>query len=188
MTARMGDTMRTRGCLMALAVFGVLLLLCCVLGWFVGIPRLRDNLAGSISDSLSTEVADQLDAMAPGTTLDPGTYTLSVADLQAQFDQQDSSTTSDFEMSIDNDGMSIGFTSGTQTFGYSGMPVARNGELVMEDMSVDNGALGWIMPADRLGETIEDGINNYFEARGLQIDAIELGIDELTFTVSERGS
>lgn len=175
--------MRPRGCLLALSVFGLLLLLCCVLAWFVGIPRLRDTVADGISEAIGTEVADQFTG-ATG-DLEPGTYTLSIADLQRRIEAQDDSTTRDFEMSVDGNGMSISFTSGNQTFGYSGTPVARDGRLVMENMEVDNGALGWIMPADRLGDTIETGINGYFEAQGLRIDSLELGNDEITFTVSD---
>ncbi|HYI24501.1 MAG TPA: hypothetical protein VD767_03750 [Thermomicrobiales bacterium] len=179
--------MRARGCLIALAVFAVLLLLCCTLVWFVGIPRLRDSVSDGLSETLSTEVSIQLSNTAG--TLDPGTYTLSVTDLQEQIDTQDnSSSTSDFEMSVDANGMSISFTSGSTSFAYSGTPVARDGQLVMEDMEVDNEALGWIMPADRLGDTIETGINNYFAAQGLRIDSIALGDDEITFTVSDRAA
>ncbi len=174
--------MRPRGCLLALSVFGVLLLLCCVLGWFVAIPRLRDSVADGISNAISTEVGVQLADTAG--TLAPGTYTLSIPELQEQITTQEDSTTSNFEMSVDPSGMTISFTSGSQTFGYSGTPVARDGKLVMENMEVDGGAFGWIMPADRLGETIESGINGYFAAQGLRIDSLELGDDEITFTVS----
>jgi hypothetical protein len=158
-----------------------LLLICCIVGWFVGIPRLRDSIGDTISEELSTQVASQLDSTAGD--LDAGTYTLSVADLQRQIDQNlDSSSTSDFGISVDPNGIQLDFDSGSQSFGYSGMPVARDGRLVIEDMSVDNDALGWIMPADRAADIIEDGINDYFAARGLEIESIELGNDTITFT------
>jgi hypothetical protein len=174
--------------LIALAAFAGLVLLCCVLAWFVGIPQLRDNIADDLSDELSTEVANQMPADASG-DLAPGTYTLSIADLRAQVEQDlDDSGAEDFNMSVDENGMSISFTSGTQEFGYSGTPVAQDGRLVMENMEVDNEVLGWILPADRLGETIEDGINQYFEAQGLEIESIELGNDEITFTVVDAGA
>ena len=180
--------MRRRGCLIALAGFAGLVLLCCVLAWFVGIPQLRDNIADDLSDELSTEVANQMPADASG-DLPPGTYTLSIADLRAQIEQDlDDAGAQDFDMSVDETGMSISFTSGTQEFGYSGTPVAQDGRLVMENMEVDNDVLGWILPADRLGETIEDGINQYFEAQGLDIESIELGNDEITFTVVDAGA
>ena len=175
--------MRRRGCLTAVGAMFGLLLLCCIVGWFFGIPRLRDTLSDELSDELSTQVAIQLDAS--GIDLAAGTYTLSVADLQQQIDANlDSSTTSDFVISVDPNGMDVNFTSGTQEFGYSGVPVALDGKLVMDDMSVNNDALGWFMPADRLGETIEDGINNYFAAQNLQIESIELGDDTITFTTA----
>lgn len=158
-----------------------LLVLCCVIGWFVGIPRLRDSIADTISDELSTQVASQLDT--PAGDLDPGTYTLSVDDLQEQIEANvDESTASDFGISVDPTGIEIGFTSGTQDFGYSGTPVARDGRLVIDDMTVDTDFLGWIMPADRVADITEDGINDYFVARGLEIENIQLGDDEITFT------
>ena len=180
--------MRARGCLIALAAFSGLLLLCCVLAWFVGIPQLRDNIADDFSDALSTEVANQMPSDASG-DLAPGTYTLSVADLRAQIEQElEDAGAEDFDMSVDENGMSIRFTSGTQAFGYSGTPEARDGRLVMENMEVDNDVLGWILPADQLGDTIEAGINQYFEAQGLEIQSIELGDDVITFTTVEAGA
>jgi hypothetical protein len=179
--------MRARGCLIALAAFAGLVLLCCVLAWFVGIPRLRDHITDELSDALSTEVANQIPAGPSG--LEAGTYTISVAELQAQIaGDLDSSNADDFEISVDPNGMTIGFTSGTQEFGYSGVPVARDGQLVMENMEVDNDFLGWVLPADRLGETIEDGVNQYFEANGLAIQEIELGQDEIIITAVEAGA
>lgn len=180
--------MRARGCLIAFAAFAGLVLVCCILLWFVGVPRLRDNIADDFSDALSTEVANQIPAGAGG-ELAPGTYTLSIAELRGDIEQDmDDSGAEDFDMSVDQDGMSISFTSGEQEVGYTGVPVARDGRLVMENMEVDNDLLGWFMPADRLGDTIEDGINDYFAAQGLAIESIALGDDEITFTVVDDGS
>lgn len=173
--------MRRRGCLIAVGAMAGLLLVCCALVWFLGIPRLRDNIADTLSDELSTQVASQLET--PGGDLPPGTYTLSVEDLQDQLEESiDESTASDFGISVSPSGIEIGFTSGTQDFGYSGMPVARDGRLAIDDMTVDTDFLGWIMPADRVAEIIEDGINEYFIAHDLEIESILLGDDEITFT------
>ncbi|MBA2469566.1 MAG: hypothetical protein H0V37_09195 [Chloroflexia bacterium] len=173
--------MRRRGCLIAVGGMFGLLVLCCVVGWFVGIPRLRDSVSEGITDELSTQVASQLDNV-PG-DLDAGTRTLRVEELQQAIDANlDSSTASDFGISVDPDGIAIDFESGSQQFGYSGMPVARDGQLVIEDMTVDNEALGWILPGDRAAGIIEESINGYFAARDLEIESIELGNDEITFT------
>lgn len=153
-----------------------LLLLCCVVGWFVGIPRLRDSIEGDLSDSISTEVAEQIGTGDIG----PDTYTISVAEMQRQLASTlNSQSIDDFDISVDADGMAISFESGGQSIGYTGVPTAQNGGLVMEDMTVDNDALGFFMPADRLGNAIEVGVNTYFDARGLDIDGLELGNDEL---------
>ena len=174
--------MRRRGCLISLAVFAGLLLLCCVVGYFVGIPRLRDSVSDELSKGISTEVAQQL---APnGADLDPGTYTLSVDDLQAQINANaDGSTTSDFGLSIQGDQLLIDFDSGSQSFGYSGTPIVENGRLEMADMSVDNGMLGWVLPADTVADTIEKGVNDYFTSQGLSIESIDLGTNEIEFSV-----
>jgi hypothetical protein len=173
--------------LTAIAAMVGLLLICCIVGWFFGIPRLQDNIADSISHELSTEVANQLDSSAGN--LQPGTHTISVAQLQSQIDQNlDDSSTSDFGISVDANGIEVGFTSGTQDFSYSGKPVAEDGKLVIEDMETSSGWLGRIMPADKVANIIEDGINDYFAARNQEIQSIQLGNDKITFTtVSTTG-
>lgn len=172
--------MRRRGCLIAVGSLGGLLLLCCVVGWFVGIPRLRDSIEGDLSDSISTEVSEQVSERAGAADIGPGTYPISVADMQRQLASTLSSQSiEDFDISVDSSGMSISFVSGGQAIGYTGVPTAENGELVMDNMQVDNDALGFFMPADRLGNAIEGGVNTYFDAQGLDIGSLELGNDEL---------
>lgn len=174
--------MRRRGCLISLGAIAGLLLICCVLGYFVAIPRLRDSVSDSITEQLSTEVADQL--APPSGNLEAGTYTLSVADLQQQIDANtDSSSETNFGILVTPNGMTIDFDSGSQTFGYTGVPVVRNGKVELDDMQVDNEALGWIMPADRVASIIENGINDYVSSQGMQVESLELGDNEITLTV-----
>lgn len=173
--------MRRRGCLIAVGSILGLLLVCCVVGWFVAIPRLRDTVSNGVSEELSTQIASQLDTV-PG-ALDSGTHTLSVADLRSQIDANlDSGTASDFDISVDPQGIAIAFESNNQQIGYSGVPVAQDGELTIDDMTVDNDVLGFILPADRAAGIIETSVNSYFAARDLEIQSIELGDDEITFT------
>lgn len=173
--------MRRRGCLIAVGGMLGLLLLCCVVGWFVGIPRLRDSVSDGISEELSTQIASQLDNLPgdPG----PGETTLSVADLRSQIDENlDNSTANDFDISVDPQGIAINFESNNQQIGYSGVPVARDGDLIIDDMTVDNDVLGFFLPADRAARIIETSVNSYFSARDLDIESIVLGNDEITFT------
>lgn len=183
--------MNRKGCLIAVGAIAGLLLLCCVVLWFVGIPRLQDQIADTVSEALGTEVAQQLDGQLDvvGGDLEAGTYTISVADLQRELDSNidESSSTSDLLISVDSSGIHVGFTSGTQEFGYTGRPVAQNGELRIEDMEVDNSTLGFIMPADKVAGIIEDAINGYFSERGLDIESIQLGDDEITVTTVRAG-
>jgi hypothetical protein len=180
--------MRRRGCLIAVAVVAGLLLLCCVLAWFVGIPRLQDDIADGISDGLATTVADQFDTIDG--TLEPGTYTISIDDIQSEIDTAlgDTAGASDFEISVDSTGITIGFTSGSQEFGYSGRPVAENGELQIRDMEVNNSALRFLMPPDKMANVVEDAINGYFSSRGLAIESLELGNNEITVMAVESGN
>lgn len=167
---------RRRGCLIGVGGLAGLLLLCCVVGWFVGIPRFRDSIESDLSDSISTEVADQIGTPDIG----PGRYEISVADMQRQLASSfDAQNIEDFEISVDSSGMAIGFTSSGQTIGYTGVPTVQNGLLVMDNMAVDNSALGFFMPADRLGNAIERGVNSYFDVQGLDIESVNLGNDEL---------
>lgn len=182
--------MNRRGCLIVVGAVSALLLLCCVLLFFVGIPRVQNGVVDTFSEAISTEVAQQIDD-APG-TLEPGTYTISVSELQNQLSatiqNSDTSSTSDFLISVDPSGISVGFTSGSQDFGYSGMPVAEDGKVVIKDMEVDNSFLGWVMPADKMATLIENGLNDYFESRGLAVESIQLGDDEITITTVAAGS
>ena len=169
--------MRRRGCLIGTGGFFGLLLLCCVAGYFVGVPRFRDAVGDGIAGSVSTEVAGQI-----GTgQLAPGTYTLSVTDLQQQLAAQVSGqNVEDLGISVTPEGLSLSFSANGQQVGYSGVPVAQNGRFVMTDMTVDNDALAFFLPADRLGEAVESGVNDYFAAQGLAIDSLRLGVDEIT--------
>lgn len=181
--------MRRRGCLIAVGSLFGLLLLCCVLGWFVGIPRFRDSVEGSLSDSISTEVSEQIAGQVGPADAGPGTYTISVADMQRQLQSTlNSQNIDDIDIAVDANGMSIAFVSGGQRIGYNGVPTAQDGRLVMEDMTVDNDALGFVLPADRLGDAIEAGVNGYFDAQGLDITNLSLGNDEIEIvTEAESG-
>lgn len=165
---------------MTVGIFAALILVCCGAVWFVGIPRLRDNIADSLSEELSTQVAAQLD----GVPASAGTYTLDVADLETQLQTQlNTQNVDDIEISVDSTGMNFSFTSSEQEIGYTGRPVAEDGRLQLEDMEVNNDVLGFIMPADTLGNAIEEGVNNYFAAQDLAIESIALGDDVITFEV-----
>lgn len=172
--------MRRRGCLMTIGIFAGLILICCGLAWFVGVPRLRDNIADTLSDELSTQVASQLD----GVTTTTGTKIIDVAELERTLqDNLNTQNVDDVQISVDPNGLSFSFKSNDQEIGYSGTPVVENGKLKMENMKVNNGFLGFFMPADKLGDAIANGINAYFAEQNQEIQSLTLGDDEITFEV-----
>lgn len=159
-------------------------LICCGLVWFVAIPQLRNSIDDGLSEAVGTELSDQI----PDSTIGPGEYTFSLGLLQDDIAQNaDIQNVDDFLISSSGDRLEIGFVTGEQQLGYSGRPVVENGELVLEDMQVDNGVLGFVLPADRLGNAIEDGVNEYFAAQGLEIASLELAEGEIIFDLVEAG-
>jgi hypothetical protein len=177
--------MRRRGCLISFGALAGLSLLCCVLLWFVGLPRLQDSIADGISNGLSTEVAEQFDTGA--SQLEPGTHTITMTDLESQL-QQNSETQNvdDITFTADNGQLALTFGSQDQTFSYTATPVAENGRLELTNVESDNGFLDQMFPADKLAGAIEGGVNDYFEARGLQIVSVDAENGQLTFE-TERG-
>ncbi len=170
--------MRRRGCLIAVAAILGLSLICCLLLIFVGVPRFQSFVADGISDGLSTQVAEQVGP--GGIDLQPGTYTISMTDLEQQLaDAESTQGVEDIAFSAENGEITLEFGSGGQTFGYSGVPVAQNGELVLTDVTVDGGLPDWIFPADTLAGAIENGVNSYFQAQGLDIVGVTAENDEL---------
>jgi hypothetical protein len=156
---------------MTIGIFAGLILICCLVGWFIGIPRFQD----SISDSLSEEVGTQIAAQFPSTQLSAGSEEIDVAMLESALaGNLDGASLDNVTLDVDENGrMELGFTSGEQDLTYTGQVTAENGELKIEDMDVNQGFFGWFLPADKLGNAIEDGVNNYFSAQGLEIESID---------------
>jgi len=178
--------MRRRGCLISFAALAGLSLICCVLLIFVAWPRFQDTIADGISEGLSTEVAEQIGP--GGADLQPGTYTISMTELEQQLAGSDATQgVEDIAFSAQNGEIILEFGSGGQTFGYSGVPVAENGELVLTEVTVDGGLPDWIFPADKLASAIEGGVNSYFEAQGLDITSVTAENDELVIEAVEAG-
>ena len=175
--------MRRRGCLVTLGVFALLILVCCGLGFFVGLPQLRDTFEDGIAEGVSTQVSEQL----PAGELPPGTYTISLAELERQLSTSvDTQNVQGISLSAAGDRLELGIETDTnQTLTYSGQPVAENGRLVMQDMDANNGALEFFLPADQLGDALERGVNDYFAVRGLEIASIALEPDQIVVEATQ---
>lgn len=169
-----------RGCFIAvIGVFG-LCLVASGLVYFVGLPRFQDGARDEIRDAISTEVAQQIPST--GGTADPGTYTLSEAELQQGLAENfDVQNVDNVLIQITPAGLAfiLDANSGDDVT-YSGVPVAVNGRLEMTNMESNEGIFDFIFPADELGKAIEDAVNNYLEQNNLQVDSVELIDGELT--------
>jgi len=171
------------------AVGGVLglLLLCCALGWFVAIPRMRDGIRDELADNLATNVATQLAAQIPsGQTIEPGSYSISIASIEDEIRRNfDQASIDAVAISSSNGELILTIDSGNRSFQYRGVPTAQDGELVMTGMQGDNDAANFVLPPDKLGEAIEKGVNEYFATKNVRIDDIQLTGDDLNIVTSE---
>lgn len=169
---------------MTVGILAGLLLICCIVGWFFGVPRLQDNISDTLSDELSTQVAGQLGELPT----EAGTFTLDVADLQQALTENiGGQNVDDVTIAVDESGLvQLSITSSDQEIGYEGQITAVDGQLVIEDMEANNGVLGFFLPPDKLADAVEKGVNDYFSARGLQIESVTPGANELTFEVVEN--
>ncbi|MGC4192614.1 MAG: hypothetical protein QM589_15845 [Thermomicrobiales bacterium] len=173
--------MRPRGCgcFSTLIILVLLLVICAGLGWFVGVPRIRDSVSDSIEHGIGTEVSQQF----ANVSVPAGNYTLNLDTIAAQMHGQldDAGVES---ITLRGDGASgriyLGLTSRGSEAIYSGNPTVIDGKLVMTDMTTSNNVLGFLIPPDRLGNAIETGVNTFFAQQGLRITGIEVGVDTLT--------
>lgn len=179
--------MRRRGCLISFGALAGLTLVCCLLLWFVGLPRLQDSIADGIQEGLATEVAQQLGAS--GARLEPGTHTLSVADLEREL--QTSSGTDNVDnitFTAENGQLRLELDSQGQGFGYTAVPVAQDGRFELSEVdSTGDTFLDRIFPPDKLAGAVEGGVNSYFESQGLAITSVTAENGELVFETTNAG-
>lgn len=162
-----------RGCLIA---GGVLLLLClgvAALGWFVGLPAVRDGFRDTIEESVAEEVAQRIPA-TPGVGVAPGTYTITQRELEASLRQNlQTDDPDDLVVRLRPSGIELGFTTRGQEVTYTGRLAAEEGRLALNDMETNNEGLAFVLPPDDLGRAIADAVNRYLAANDLRLDAVE---------------
>lgn len=170
-----------RGCFLSVIGLLGLCLVACALLYFVGLPRFRDSAREEMQNVIGTAVARQIPAPAGG-QVEPGTYTLTEADLEGEIQGNvDVQNVDDLNLELTPGTISFVIqTDQDQDVNYSGNPVAENGRLVMTNMESSDGFLNWIFPADDLGQAIEDAVNEYLTVNDLQLASVEVTDGELT--------
>ena len=177
--------MRRRGCLISFAALAGLVLVCCLVGWFVLIPQARDGITEGIREGVSTEIAQQLDSTVG--ELSPGTHTIDVAQIESELASVGNLNPDDFALTADNGQVSIQFGQTGQQVGYTGDVTASDGELVITNMESSEGFFDFILSPDRLSDAIETGVNTYFQERGLAIESVTAENNEIVVEAVEAG-
>jgi hypothetical protein len=175
-----GGIMR-RGCLIAIVAVLGLCVVGCGLGWFVLLPRVQDAIAGEFEDAVATGVAG-VTADAP--VVGAGTLVVTEETLNRQFAAEVEGSqgveVEDVATRITPAGIEIVFDLSNRDATYAGQVAAEDGRLVVRDMEVDPSEMRWFLPADKMGEAIEDGVNGVLAANDLRLASVVLGDGEMT--------
>ena len=161
-------------------------LICCVIVFFVALPRTRDSVNDAIQESMSTQVAR---VVAPIGTAEPGTYTITQTELLDQFNNRLSGGSvpiDNLNVVITPEDIELSFSSGSQDVTYIGALQAVNGGLQVETIESSSGFMDFLFPASDVAEALESGVNAYLNAQGLKVTDVTMGDGEVTLVVEKK--
>jgi hypothetical protein len=170
-----------RGCLFGVGGVLVLCLVTCGLLYFVGLPRIQDRVADDFEDGVSTVVAEGIANAAPGS----GTMVITEEQLNDKL--SDDVENSDVVSEITPAGISIELNleeSGDRNIGYSALPIAQDGQLVLTEVEANDGVMERFLPKVKLADAVEDGVNGVLAEHNLQVVDVTLGDGEMTLTTA----
>jgi len=180
--------MRRRGCLWGVTGSFGLLLVCCLLVFFVGLPRFQDSVRDELAKELSTQVANQFEAQLPsGVTLQPGEYRVSLATIEQQLVSNTSgNSVNSVRLSGQGNEIVMSIETSGQDIEFRGVPTVNTaGDLELTDMTSNAGAVNYIIPADMIGGVLEKSVNLYLQGQGLHLQDVTVDGDDLVFSVAE---
>jgi len=156
---------------MVLGGIAALLLLVIAVVAFAVLPSFQNGVQDALTDGLATQVAKQIGPISAR----PGTYTIALDDVQtALATDLEAKNISDVEISSGNGEITFRMTTRGKSFSYSGTPTVKDGALVMDDMTSDSGALGFLLPADKVGTAIEKSVNEFFDSQRLTLTSVSV--------------
>jgi hypothetical protein len=165
----------------------VLLGLCVVagaLGYFVGLPQLRQNMRAPLEDAVGTQIARELQPVS-GIRAAPGTYVISQDDLNTALRSEVGQTglVDDAAITLTPTGFALRahFSNGGGDVTYRGNVAAVDGRLQATDLTGD-GIMTTLLPAGEVGKALENVVNDYLTTNGLQLTNAKLGNGTLTLT------
>lgn len=168
--------------------FGLLGLcvICAGVGYFAGLPRVRDGLRDGVADFGATEIAEIF--AVPGAA-GPGTYLLTEADINAriQAENPDAQNIDDWLIDITPAGYDVGFTASGDNVTYSGNLIAEDGRLKVTNTEADASFFEWFFSAGAMGDAIEKTFNTWLDANNLTLTDVQLGDGEMTLVTQPAG-
>jgi len=162
----------------AVMLLGVLLglcVLCAGAGYFVGLPRVQDQLETSIGEAVGTHVAPKMAGAPPA---GPGTATITEDELNAEIDTGDPNL-EDLRVSITPDYLEFRFGEQGQELTYRTSVTVVDGRFAVVDPTL-TGVPSWILPERSVSEGLVEGINTYLEANGLTLISVALSEGVMT--------
>ncbi len=156
-----------------------LCVVCSGLGYFLGLPRIRDGLQDGVAEFGATEIAEILGTPSAA---GPGAYTLTEADINAriQAENPEAQNIDDWLINITSAGYDVGFTASGEEVSYSGSLIAENGRLAVTNTEADATFFEWFFSANAMGDAIERSFNTWLDANNLTLTDVQLGEGELT--------
>ncbi|MFL5760689.1 MAG: hypothetical protein ACJ789_13255 [Thermomicrobiales bacterium] len=172
--------MLRRGCLLGVGGLLVICFLACGLGYFVGLPKIQNNIADNFQDGIATVVATSVaDANAS-----PGQLIITERQLNEKLNADVEN--GDVATQITESGVSLELNyrdDRTDPIRYSALPtIDENGHLELTDVAASEGFMERLLPKDKFANAIEDGVNSVLDENNLMLADIELTDGELTLT------
>jgi hypothetical protein len=148
----------------------------------MGLNSVHDDLARAISNTVAQQVAQQ--SRSSNVT----TLTITEAALTEQIGQQ-----------LDNDGLSsddvvvyiyspnqlvIGLQFDSREITYTAELGVRNGQLVVEDIEANEDLVRRLLPEGKVGDGIEDGVNEALFAENLELQSVTTTTGRLILEVA----
>lgn len=169
-----------RGCMFSLGGLVGLILICCLLGNFVALPRFQDTVSKGFGNAIDDTVATRLQPSADGT------ITIPLSDLSAAVENDTSGDSTQIEgikIRGEGDRIVVDFGTSGQEWQYSGRPTVVDGKLDLVDMEGDNGWLDKFLPPSVFEKGIERGVNNALDLKQLTLVDVQVTSDSLVLTV-----
>lgn len=162
-----------RGCLLGVGA----LLLCLgvgALGWFVGLPAVRDGVREGIEEGVATEVALRLPA-TPGAGVAPGAYRVTQEQLQERLRANTRNAAGTPEAAAGDNDVVVRLSPAGVEAGISlhGQNAVDDGRLAVDDMKNDNAGPALFLPPDDLARDIADSVNAHLAANALRLQSVD---------------